>query len=75
MFIFIKRALAAAIVIAAVALPTAAYARTTEPRSAPAYRWRRRIGPARPVPTSLPPRPPRAFSGAMPGSGPGACWC
>ena len=73
----IKRVLAAAIVIAAVAAPTAAYARSIEP---PIGATEVPVTPPITTPAHLAglpaaTRPPRAFAGPMPGSGPGACWC
>ena len=74
MLTLIKRVLAAAIVIAAVAAPTAAYARsighpigaTEVPVTSPTTTTAHLAGPPRRH------APPRAFAGPMPGSGPGS---
>ena len=75
MLTLVKRILATAVVIAAVAAPTAAFARAVmdEPGSPyPVVGHRPR---PRPAPATQPRAPPRASSGAMRASEPEACSC
>ena len=79
MLTLIRRVLAATVLIAAMAAPTAAYARFNESQAGatgvsvePPYI----SGVAGEAAASHAPRhPPQAFSGAMRGSGRRACWC